>query len=98
MSINSSLASASLNAVGVFSNSIEDAALISEQLIGHDKQDSDTTLNPKPKLLAASKQKPPMEPVLAYIKLPFMNKLEEDVKEAFETGRGCHRAQLDQTI
>ena len=45
---------------------------------------SETALNPKPKLLAASQQKPPMEPVLAYIKLPFMDKLEEDAKEGFE--------------
>ena len=62
--------SRTLDQVGIFSNSIEDAALIGEQLFGHDKQDPGTTLNPKPKLLKASKQKPPMEPVLAYIKLP----------------------------
>jgi len=73
-----------LDQVGVFSNSIEDAALISEQLIGYDKQDPDTSLNPKPKLLNACKQKPPMEPVLAYINLPFMNELEEDAIEGFE--------------
>jgi len=71
--------SRTLDQIGVFSNSIEDAALISEQLIGYDKQDPDTSLNPKPKLLAASQQKPTMEPVLAYIKLPFMKELEEDV-------------------
>jgi len=76
--------SQTLDQVGIFSNSIEDAALISEQLIGHDKQDPDTTLNPKPKLLAASKQKPPAEPILAYIKLPFMDKLEDDAKEGFK--------------
>ena len=75
--------SRTLDHVGVFANSIEDAALISEQLIGHDKQDSGTTLNPKPKLLNACQQKPPMEPVFAYIKLPFMNELEADAKEAF---------------
>ena len=56
-----------LDQIGVFSNSVEDAALISEQLIGYDKQDPDTSLNPKPKLLAASQQKPPMEPVLSLI-------------------------------
>ena len=76
--------SRALDQVGVFANSIEDAALISEQLIGHDKQDPDTSLNPRPKLLAASKQKPPMEPLLAYVKLPFLNKLDEDVKEGFK--------------
>ena len=75
--------SRALDQVGVFANSIEDAALISEQLIGYDKQDPDTSLNPKPKLLVASKQKPPVEPILAYIKLPFMSELEEDAKKRF---------------
>jgi len=73
-----------LDQVGIFSNSVEDAALISEQLIGYDKQDPDTSLNPKPKLLTACQQNPPMEPVLAYIDLPFMKELEEDAKEGFE--------------
>ena len=72
-----------LDQIGVFSNSIEDAALISEQLFGYDKLDSDSTLRAKPKLLTASKEKPPMEPLLAYINLPFMNELESDAKEAF---------------
>lgn len=49
--------SRALDQVGVFANSIEDAALISEQLIGHDKQDPDSSLNPRPKLLAVSRQK-----------------------------------------
>jgi Asp-tRNA(Asn)/Glu-tRNA(Gln) amidotransferase A subunit family amidase len=75
--------SRALDQVGVFANSIEDAALISEQLIGHDKQDPDTSLSPKPKLLAASRQKPPMEPLFAYIKLPFMDKLDKDAMEGF---------------
>ncbi len=73
-----------LDQIGVFSNSIEDAALISEQLFGHDKLDPDTTLRAKPKLLTASKEKPPMEPLFAYINLPFMNELEADAKEAFD--------------
>ena len=72
-----------LDQIGVFSNSIEDAALISEQLFGHDKLDPDSTLRAKPKLLTASKEKPPMEPLFAYINLPFMNELEADAKEAF---------------
>ena len=75
--------SRTLDQVGIFSNSIEDAALIGEQLFGHDKQDPDSSLNPRPKLLAVSRQKPPMEPLLAYIKLPFMDKLDEDVADGF---------------
>ena len=88
--------SRALDQVGVFANSIEDAALISEQLIGHDKQDPDTSLNPRPKLLAASKQKPPMEPLLAYVKLPFMNKLDEDVKEGFKEIKDELKGKVDE--
>jgi len=88
--------SRTLDQVGVFSNSIEDAALISEQLIGYDKQDPDTSLNPKPKLLVASKQKPPAEPILAYIKLPFMSELEEDAKEGFEEIKDELKGKVDE--
>jgi len=88
--------SRTLDQVGIFSNSIEDAALIGEQLFGHDKQDPDTTLNPKPKLLTASKQKPPAEPVLAYIKLPFMDKLEDDAKEGFEEIKDELKGKIDE--
>ena len=85
-----------LDQVGVFANSIEDAALISEQLIGHDKQDPDTSLNPRPKLLAASRQKPPMEPILAYIKLPFMDKLDDDVMEGFHEVKDELKGKVDE--
>ena len=39
-----------LDQIGVFSNTLEDAALISEQLFGYDKQDDDSIVNGKPKL------------------------------------------------
>jgi len=88
--------SRTLDQIGVFSNSVEDAALISEQLMGYDKQDPATSLNPKPKLLLACKQKPPMEPVLAYIKLPFMNELEKDAKEGFEEIKDELKGKIDE--
>ena len=70
--------------------------MISEQLVGHDNQDPDTSLNPKPKLLAASKQKPPMEPLLAYIKLPFMDKLDNDSVEGFKEVKDELKGQIDE--
>ena len=88
--------SRTLDHVGIFANSIEDAALISEQLIGYDKQDPDTSLNPKPKLLNASREKPPMKPLFAYIKLPFMNKLDEDAAEGFEEVKDELKDQVDE--
>ena len=88
--------SRALDQIGVFSNTIEDAALISEQLFGYDKQDPDTSLNPKPKLLVASKQKPPMEPLFAYIKLPFMNELDDNTKEVFEELKDKLKGRVDE--
>ena len=85
-----------LDHVGVFANSIEDAALISEQLIGYDKQDPDTSLNPKPKLLSASREKPPMEPLFAFIKLPFMDKLDKDAAEGFKEVKEELKGKVDE--
>jgi len=85
-----------LDHVGIFANSIEDAALISEQLIGYDKQDPDTSLNPKPKLLNSSREKPPIAPLFAYIKLPFMDKLDEDAAEGFKEVKDELKGQVDE--
>ena len=88
--------SRTLDQVGVFSNTIEDAALISEQLIGYDKQDPDTSLSAKPKLLDATKQKPPVEPIFAYIKLPFMDELDKDAKNGFEEIKDELKGKIDE--
>ena len=88
--------SRALDQIGVFSNTLEDAALISEQLFGYDKQDPDTSLSAKPKLLVASKQKPPMEPLFAYIKLPFMNELDDNTKEVFEELKDKLKGRVDE--
>ena len=88
--------SRALDQIGVFSNTLEDAALISEQLFGYDKQDPDTSLNAKPKLLDATKQKPPVEPIFAYIKLPFMDELDEDAKKGFEEIKDELKGKIDE--
>ena len=88
--------SRALDQIGVFSNTLEDAALISEQLFGYDKQDPDTSLSAKPKLLEATKQKPPIEPIFAYIKLPFMDELDEDAKKGFEEIKDELKGKIDE--
>ena len=88
--------SRALDQIGVFSNTLEDAALISEQLFGYDKQDPDTSLSAKPKLLDATKQKPPLEPIFAYIKLPFMDELDEDAKKGFEEIKDELKGKIDE--
>jgi len=88
--------SRALDQIGIFSNTLEDAALISEQLFGYDKQDPDTSLSAKPKLLDATKQKPPLEPIFAYIKLPFMDELDEDAKKGFEEIKDELKGKIDE--
>ena len=88
--------SRALDQIGVFSNTLEDAALISEQLFGYDKLDPDTSLSAKPKLLDATKQKPPVEPIFAYIKLPFMDELEEDAKKGFNEIKDELKGKIDE--
>ena len=88
--------SRALDQIGVFSNTLEDAALISEQLFGYDKLDPDTSLSAKPKLLDATKQKPPLEPIFAYIKLPFMDELNEDAKKGFEEIKDELKGKIDE--
>ena len=88
--------SRALDQIGVFSNTLEDAALISEQLFGYDKQDPDTSLSAKPKLLDATKQKPPIEPIFAYIKLPFMDELDEDAKKGFDEIKDELKGKIDE--
>jgi len=88
--------SRALDQIGVFSNTLEDAALISEQLFGYDKLDPDTSLSAKPKLLDATKQKPPVEPIFAYIKLPFMDELDEDAKKGFEEIKDELKGKIDE--
>ena len=88
--------SRALDQIGVFSNTLEDTALISEQLFGYDNQDPDTSLSAKPKLLDATKQKPPLEPIFAYIKLPFMDELDEDAKKGFEEIKDELKGKIDE--
>ena len=76
--------SQALDQVGVFSNSIEDAALISEQLFGYDSLDPDSSLMAKPNLMKSAKEKPPMEPLIAFPKLSFMDELDKASAEAFD--------------
>jgi len=72
-----------LDQVGVFARTIEDAALIAECLMFFDE--NDTTLKPRarPELLKFASQEPPLPPLLAFVKSPVWDKADEDTQEAF---------------
>lgn len=76
--------SRTLDHVGVFARTLEDAALISECLIGHDPADPDTKPSPAARLPEILVQDPPVPPRFAFVKSPVWEKATPDSKEAFE--------------
>jgi len=72
-----------LDQIGVFARTIEDIALIAEQLMAFDDRDPDTRLRARPKLVETQAQEPPVPPRLAFVKTPVWDQAETDTKEAF---------------
>src|SRR5262245_33380382 len=75
--------SRSLDHVGLFARSIEDLALLAEQLAGYDEGDPDTRPRARIPFRATAAEAPPIEPTIAFIKTPHWDKVDADAKEAF---------------
>ncbi|MFQ5848257.1 MAG: amidase [Candidatus Methylomirabilales bacterium] len=72
-----------LDQVGVFARTVEDAALIAEQLIAYDDRDPDTRPRARPRLAEAAAEEPPVPPRLGFVRTPVWDHADEDTKEAF---------------
>lgn len=93
------LQSPTLDTLGVFARSTEDAALLVEVLAGHDPADAATQPIPTPRLLATAQSKPPVIPMLAYVRLPGHDDADEDMRGAIDElvallGDQCFEAPL----
>jgi Asp-tRNA(Asn)/Glu-tRNA(Gln) amidotransferase A subunit family amidase len=75
--------SRTLDHVGVFARSIEDAALLSECLMRHDAGDPDTKPSAAPNLSEICRKYPSTDPRFAFIKSPVWDRAETDCQEAF---------------
>ncbi len=75
--------SRSLDQLGVFARSVEDAALLAEQIIGFDEHDPDTRPQAKPPLRATAMQAPPIPPYFAFVKTPVWKMADDESHEAF---------------
>ena len=75
--------SRTLDQVGFFARTIEDIALLAEQLAGYDAQDPDTRFRARIPFVATAAQEPPMPPMLAFVKGPVWDRAAEDTQEAF---------------
>ncbi|MBW7997163.1 MAG: amidase [Candidatus Glassbacteria bacterium] len=75
--------SRTLDQVGVFARDVGDAALIAEQMMGHDELDPDTRPRMRPGLVETAAQEPPVTPKLGFVKTPAWEHAEEGTREAF---------------
>jgi Asp-tRNA(Asn)/Glu-tRNA(Gln) amidotransferase A subunit family amidase len=75
--------SRTLDHVGLFARSIDDLALLLEQLQGYDERDPDTRPRARVAFHKLSQEEPAVEPMLAFIKTPHWERTDADTKEAF---------------
>lgn len=72
-----------LDQVGVFARTVEDVALLAQQLIAFDGMDPDTRPRARPNLTETAAQDPPVSPQLAFIKTPMWEQADKETQEAF---------------
>jgi Asp-tRNA(Asn)/Glu-tRNA(Gln) amidotransferase A subunit family amidase len=77
------LLSRTLDHVGVFARSVEDAALLAETVAGFDEEDPDTRPIARPPLAAVAASEPPLPPRLAFVRTPVWERAEPVIREAF---------------
>ena len=75
--------SRTLDQVGVFARSLEDVALLVEQLAGYDERDPDTRPRSRIPLLRTTAEEPPLPPRLAFVKTPFWERADADTADGF---------------
>ncbi|MDP2606940.1 MAG: amidase [Deltaproteobacteria bacterium] len=75
--------SRTLDHVGLFARTIDDIALLAEQLVGYDEYDPDTHPRARIPFIDVAAQEPPVPPMFAFIKTPMWERADDDTKEGF---------------
>lgn len=75
--------SRTLDHVGLFARTIDDIALLAEQLQGFDERDPDTRPRARIPFVQAASEEPPLPPMFAFIKTPMWERTDDDTKEGF---------------
>jgi len=75
--------SRTLDHVGLFAHSVDDIALMAEQIIGYDDNDPDTRPRARIPFADIAAEEPPLGPMFAFIKTPPWERADEDTKEGF---------------
>jgi Asp-tRNA(Asn)/Glu-tRNA(Gln) amidotransferase A subunit family amidase len=77
------LLSRTLDQVGVFARTVEDAALLAESLVGFDEEDPDTRPMARPLFASVSASDPPLPPRFAFVRSAAWELAEPVTREAF---------------
>ena len=72
-----------LDTVGVFARSVEDAALLAEQIVAYDPGDKDTRARARPPLSETAAEEPPVPPALTFAKTAVWDQADKETQEAF---------------
>ena len=72
-----------LDQVGVFARSVEDAALVTQSIMGYDSGDPATRPRTIPDLFSLQGEEVPVEPTLAFVKTPVWDQADEATQAAF---------------
>jgi Asp-tRNA(Asn)/Glu-tRNA(Gln) amidotransferase A subunit family amidase len=75
--------SRTLDHVGLFARTVEDLALLAEQLVGCDERDPDTRPRARIPFVEVAAEEPPLPPMLAFVKTPHWERADEETKEGF---------------
>lgn len=76
--------SATLDQVGGFANTLEDAALLIDAIGGYDPRDAASFPRPRPGLLAGAQSPVPVPPDIAWFDMPWHDRLDPDAAEGLE--------------
>ncbi|MGB7951695.1 MAG: amidase [Candidatus Binatia bacterium] len=75
--------SRTLDHVGLFARTIEDVALLAEQVVGYDERDPDTRPRARLPFVQVSVEEPPLPPMFAFVKTPYWERVDDDTRDGF---------------
>jgi Asp-tRNA(Asn)/Glu-tRNA(Gln) amidotransferase A subunit family amidase len=78
-----------LDHVGIFSRSLEDLALVAEELASYDEGDPDSKPRGRIPFMDVLEEEPPIQPMLAFLKTPHWDRMTPEARDAFDELRGA---------
>jgi Asp-tRNA(Asn)/Glu-tRNA(Gln) amidotransferase A subunit family amidase len=75
--------SRTLDHIGMFARSLDDLALLAEELVGYDEGDPDTRPRARMPFREVLDEEPPLAPMFAFVKTPHWDRADADAKEAY---------------